>query len=62
VASVFFVWGGLVSIGILEAVIAIGMMVLVAPEMRELGRGGLVLTVLGVVVGAASVLAVAVGL
>jgi hypothetical protein len=61
-ASAFFVWGGLVSIAILEAVIAVGMLVLVAPEMRDLGRGGLVLSVLGVLAGAVTVLAVAVGL
>lgn len=61
-AAVFFVWGGLISVGILEAVIAVGMMALVAPEMGEMGRPGLVLVVLGVLMAASSVMAVAVGL
>ena len=50
------------SVGILEAVIAVGMMALVAPEMGEMGKAGVPLVVLGVLLAAASVLAVAVGL
>ena len=61
-ASVFFVWGGLLSVGILESVIAVGMLALVAPEMKEMGTGGLVLVVIGVLMAATSVLAVSVGL
>ncbi len=61
-ATAFFVWGGLLSVGILEAVIAVGMMALVAPEMRDMGRAGVPLIVLGVLMAATSVLAVAVGL
>lgn len=61
-ASAFFVWGGLVSVGVLEAVIAVGMLALVAPEMSEGGSRGLVLTVLGVMIAAVTVLAVSVGL
>jgi hypothetical protein len=61
-AAVFFVWGGLISVGILEAVIAVGMLALVAPEMSSVGRPGLALVVLGVMMAATSVLAVAVGL
>ncbi len=61
-ASVFFVWGGLISVGVLEAVIAVGMLALVAPEMRELGVSGRPLVVLGVFIAAITVLAVGVGL
>jgi hypothetical protein len=61
-ASAFFIWGGLVSVGVLEAVIAVGMLALVAPEMREAGTRGLVLTVLGVLIAAVTVLAVSLGL
>jgi hypothetical protein len=61
-ASAFFVWGGLLSVGVLEAVIAVGMLALVAPDMKDTGTRGLVLTVLGVVMAAISVLAVSVGL
>ena len=61
-ASAFFVWGGLLSVGVLEAVIAVGMLTLVAPEMREVGTRGMLLTVLGVLIAATTVLAVSVGL
>ena len=61
-ASVFFIWGGLLSVGVLETVIAVGMMALVAPEMKDLSTRGLVLMVLGVMIAAISVLAVSVGL
>ncbi len=61
-AAVFFVWGGLISVGILEAVIAVGMLALVAPEMREMGTAGRPLVVLSVLVAAVTVLAVGVGL
>jgi len=61
-ASVFFIWGGLLSVGVLEAVIAVGMLALVAPEMRDMGTHGLVLTVMGVLIAAVSVLAVSMGL
>lgn len=61
-ASAFFVWGGLLSVGVLEAVIAVGMLALVAPEIREIWTRGLLLTVLGVLIAATSVLAVSVGL
>ena len=61
-ASAFFVWGGLLSVGVLEAVIAVGMLALVAPEMREVGTRGMLLTVLGVLIAATTVLAVSVGL
>jgi hypothetical protein len=62
VASVFFIWGSLLSVGVLEAVIAVGMLALVAPEMRDMGTRGLVLTVLGGSIAAVSVLAVSLGL
>jgi hypothetical protein len=61
-ASVFFVWGGLLSVGILEAVMAIGMLALVAPEMKDMGKGGLLLVIIGVLMAVTSVLAVSVGL
>ncbi len=61
-ASAFFVWGGLLSVGVLEAVIAVGMLTLVAPEIREVGTRGMLLTVLGVLIAATTVLAVSVGL
>jgi hypothetical protein len=61
-ASVFFIWGGLLSVGVLEAVIAVGMLAMVAPDMKDVGTRGLVLTVLGVVIAATTVLAVSLGL
>lgn len=61
-ASVFFVWGGLLSVGILEAVMAMGMLALVAPEMKDMGKGGLLLVVIGVLMAVTSVLAVSMGL
>ncbi|MCJ2539768.1 MAG: hypothetical protein LN414_00690, partial [Candidatus Thermoplasmatota archaeon] len=61
-ASAFFVWGGLISVGVLEAVIAVGMLTMVAPEMREIGTRGMLLTVIGVLIAATTVLAVSVGL
>jgi len=61
-ASAFFVWGGLISVGVLEAVIAVGMLTMVAPEMREIGTRGMLLTVLGVLIAVTTVLAVSLGL
>ena len=62
VASAIFVWGGLYSVGVMEAVIAVGMLFLVAPDLRAASRAGMVLVVLGVVIAAVSVLAVSLGL
>ena len=61
-AAVFFIWGGLMSVAILEAVIAVGMMALVAPDMREMGAAGRPLMVIGVLMASVTVLAVALGL
>ncbi|UCC92409.1 MAG: hypothetical protein JSW25_06975, partial [Thermoplasmata archaeon] len=61
-ASAFFVWGGLISVAVLEAVIAVGMLALVAPDMKDTGTKGLLLTVIGVVIAAVTVLAVSQGL
>jgi hypothetical protein len=62
VASVFFIWGGLFSVGVLEVVIAVGMIALVAPDMKGTGTRGLLLTVLGVLIAASSVMAFSLGL
>jgi hypothetical protein len=61
-AAAFFVWGGLLSVGVLEAVIAVGMLAMVAPDMKDTGKRGLLLIVLGTVIAAMTVLAVSVGL
>jgi hypothetical protein len=58
-ASVIFLTGGLIVIGALEAVIAVAMMVMVLPEVKKEGTGGLAMAAIGCVVAVASVVAVA---
>lgn len=62
VASAIFVWGGVYSVAVMEAVIAVGMLFLVAPELRGSSRASTVLSSLGVVMATATVMAVSVGL
>ena len=61
-ASGIFLVGDLVLIGVLEAVIAVAMMLMVLPEVRRAGQDALVLSVMGSMVSLASVLAVSVTL
>ena len=58
-ASVIFLMGGLLVIGAVEAVIAVAMLVMVLPEVKKEGTGGLAMAAMGCVVAVASVVAVA---
>jgi hypothetical protein len=61
-AAVFFVWGGLLYVGIMEVVIAVGMVAMVAPELSDAGRAGRPLILLGLLMATTTVLAVSLGL
>ena len=59
-AAVIFIGGGFYTIGIVEAVIAVALIVMVVPDLHREDRAGLLLAAAGCLVAVASVLAVSV--
>jgi hypothetical protein len=60
-ASAVFLYGGMTTVGVVEALIAVALIFMVAPDLREGGKAGLVLTALTSLVAVTTVVAFLIG-